>query len=288
MGAGDPRASEAQDALPKVPIGRDPGGVPVGFIGPGVNYTLPQIAQRLARDGEGEIIGFDFETGRMQPFDRWPGPGGMIVRQGTPLANLLLREAGAATLIAIRHHPGHPESLAAAVSMLQRSRARIALMQASGPNPKDFITFRQVAELAKDMLFVVRAGDGDATADIDTQPSYPAAFGLANVLVVTGTDTKGRLLPGSSWGRATVDVALPAADLTVTDFAGTDIIVTGERYAAARATALAARLKAVHPDLGGARLKAKILEFARPDPAEPISRTKAGWIADPRRIAWLE
>ena len=36
---------------PKVPPGRDPGGVAIAVIGSGVDYTLTNIARRLARDG---------------------------------------------------------------------------------------------------------------------------------------------------------------------------------------------------------------------------------------------
>ena len=46
---------------PRVPPGVDPGGVAVAIIGSGINYTRSRDrGKRLARDGEGEIIGWDF------------------------------------------------------------------------------------------------------------------------------------------------------------------------------------------------------------------------------------
>ena len=277
-----PRRLLAAEALPKVPRGRDPGGLKVGFIGAGINYTLPAIAQRLARDGEGEIIGFDFETGDLRPFERPAGAG------GTLFASVILGEAGASTLIAVRPYPGQPTTLAAAIAMLMQTPARIAALDAAGTNIAEFAPFKEASSKARDLLIIVAAGSGETGADIDVTPSYPAAFGLPNVLVVTGTDPNGRLLEDSSWGRASVDVALPAVDLEATDFTGADARVSGQRYAVARATAMAARLKAVHPNLVGAGLKAKILEFATPNPATPAPVTKTGWIANPKRIAWLE
>ena len=51
--------SETQvEALnPPVPPGEDPGGVTVAHIDSGVNYLLPGIAVRLARDPEGTALG---------------------------------------------------------------------------------------------------------------------------------------------------------------------------------------------------------------------------------------
>src|SRR4029079_9055021 len=51
-------ATQAQEAKPRVPPGRAPGGVAIALISTGIDYTIPEIAQRLARDGEGELVGW--------------------------------------------------------------------------------------------------------------------------------------------------------------------------------------------------------------------------------------
>src|SRR5215467_9057175 len=56
---------------PPVPPGRDPGGVAVALIG--IDYTLPAVARRLARDGEGELIGWDLQDQDRKPFDSSKG-----------------------------------------------------------------------------------------------------------------------------------------------------------------------------------------------------------------------
>src|SRR5262245_39161047 len=61
-------AGAAQQRKPPLPAGRDPGGVAIAFIGTGIDYTLPLIAQRLARDGEGELIGWDVVDNDNRPF----------------------------------------------------------------------------------------------------------------------------------------------------------------------------------------------------------------------------
>jgi hypothetical protein len=54
-----PLSSLAQTAAdkPKVPPGRDPGGFAIALFSTGVDYTDPAVANCLARDGEGELIG---------------------------------------------------------------------------------------------------------------------------------------------------------------------------------------------------------------------------------------
>ena len=60
---------------PPVPPGKDPGGVAVALVDTGVNYTLPEISNRLARSPDGEILGFDFQDNDRLPFDLEPGAG---------------------------------------------------------------------------------------------------------------------------------------------------------------------------------------------------------------------
>jgi subtilisin family serine protease len=54
---------------PRVPPGVDPGGVTIAIIGSGIDYTRPEIAARLARDGEGELVGWDFVDNDRRPFE---------------------------------------------------------------------------------------------------------------------------------------------------------------------------------------------------------------------------
>ena len=53
---------------PKVPPGLDPGGVAIALLGDGVDYTKPELAKRLARDGEGDLIAWDFVDNAIRPY----------------------------------------------------------------------------------------------------------------------------------------------------------------------------------------------------------------------------
>ncbi len=263
---------------PKVPPGRDPGGVAVAIVDTGVNYLLPEIADRLARDGEGEMIGLDLDDGSLVPFDRLNDDASLEpAHRGTPLASIVLAEAPKARLVTIRLKARDFDGSARAAAFAASGPARIVAV--SGPSSLralDLDAFRAAAIKFKDLLFVVAAGNGGK--DLDAEPSYPASFALDNVLVIAAGDASGRLLADQNFGARTVDAIIPATDVPALGFEGRRMLVSGARAALGRATALAARISAASPDAKGAALKALILTLAVPVPGE-TPRTRAGVIA---------
>src|SRR5688572_3480924 len=91
----------AQSSKPKVPPGTDPGGIAIALIAHGIDYTDPEIAPRLARDGEGDIIGWDFVSGDNKPFSSAPDAG----IDGTRLAKLILSAYARGRLVPLRIAP---------------------------------------------------------------------------------------------------------------------------------------------------------------------------------------
>ncbi|MCB1549933.1 MAG: S8 family serine peptidase [Hyphomicrobiaceae bacterium] len=277
-------AARASDEPPRVPPGRHPGGVIVALFDTGVNYTLPEIAARLARDGEGDLVGWDFETNSLRPFDRRPGdPRPKPQRHGTTVASIVIREAPAASLMPLRYRANDPMSFARMVGFVAQSPARIVAMPLGGPRKDDWEPFRRAALLARNVLFIVSAGNDGR--DIDAQPIYPAGFGLPNVLVVAATDAFGRFTPEANWGAKTVDIATPAERIEALTFEGARTQASGSSFAVPRIAALAARLLAAEPKLDAVALKARIISFAGANPGERTPRTRHGWIPDPSRPA---
>ena len=167
----------AQEKKPLVPPGRDPGGVAIAIITTGIDYTVPELAQRLARDGEGELIGWDLQDNDRKPFDKSKGGtrpewGG----DGTLVASLML---GTRTvrLVPVRVDPGDPASLARAVAFVAQTPARVAVLPMWGTAREDWEPLRQAAMRFRDVLVIVPVGKGP-------QPVYPAALGLDNILAV--------------------------------------------------------------------------------------------------------
>lgn len=277
---GDPPVATGHEPLnPPVPPGADPGGVAIAAIDTGVVYTLPRFASRLARDGDGAILGHDFHDDDHRPFDFDPSRSPIFpIRHGTAVASILLREAPDARLIPLRYPAGAPQRFAAMVEHVAGTPARIVSMALGGAKRSEWEPFAEAAGRHPEILFVVSAGNDGR--DIDAAPLYPAAFALDNMIVVTSTDAFGRLAPESNWGARTVDIAVPGERIDVIDHRGARGKASGTSYAVPRVAALAARLMARHPDWDATRLKAEILALAAPldDPARPVA---AGWIPNP-------
>lgn len=271
---------------PKVPAGVSPPGVPVALFDTGVNYTLPQISARLSRDGEGDLIGYDFDDEDLKPFDRVPVPAGAPAQNryhGTSVASILLKEAGKSALVQpYRFKGGIPQSFAGMVAHTALTPARIVAMPLGGYRREDWEQFHQAAKLNPQILFIVSAGNDGR--DIDRLPVFPASFDLDNILVVTATDDFGRYPTDSNWGEKAVDISCPAQGLEGFDNTGADAKFSGSSYAVPRIAALAARLAMRDRKLDAAALKAKIIKLAGPSPGSRTKRVKYGWIANPALI----
>ncbi len=244
-----------------VPPGADPGGVTVALLDTGVNYLQPAIGDRLARDSDGAILGYDFEDDDPRPFDLnlalspfHPG------RHGTLVAHALLNEAAPLRLIPLRYPRSQPERLAAAVERAAEGGARLLLVGLGGRREADWQGFAAALRAHPDLLAIVSAGrEGE---DIDDRAYYPAALALPNMLVVGAADGFGQPIR-SNWGLRRVDVLAPAERLVVRNFDDVEQAVAGAEFAAARVAALATRLLADEPGLTAAPLKARLLGLAR-------------------------
>lgn len=167
---------------PKVPPGLDPGGTAIALITDGVDYTNPEVASRLARDGEGELIAIDLVDGDVRPYV--PAGSG----RGTELAKRLLGVAPQTRLIVIRADQSNPASLANAAAFLMRTPARIAAVGFSGWEREAWAPFAQAAAQARGVLFIVPGGDARSHS---VSAFFPGGFKLGNLIVAAAA-------PGSS------------------------------------------------------------------------------------------
>ena len=283
-----PGAAPAQTGplKPKVPPGRDPGGVAVAIIGAGADYRRPEIAARIARDGEGEIIAWDVIDDDARPLEAAPVAGRRVPpHAGTVMAQLLLAEAKAARLIPVRIPDANPLALGGALAFAGQTPARIAvLLVASDPSPQaqSWQLFIETARRWRRLLLIAPAGHHGG--DADTQSAAPAGTGLDNLIVVTAADGQGRIADGASWGATKVDIAIPPGPEEVPAGIDAGRAAALENGAAIRLAALAARLAALEPDLDGPALKARVLAQAKPLPAAPFRRTRLGWIENPGSV----
>ncbi len=267
---------------PPVPAGEDPGGVPVALIDAGVNYLLPAVSTRLARDRHGNILGYDYWELDALPFDANPARSPFFPqRHGTKTASLLLREAPTARLVPYRYPRPDMHRMTELVRDAAEKDVLIMNLSMGSNKLEDWQAFATAAKQHADMLFIVSAGNDGR--DIDAQPVYPAALKLDNVISVTSSEPDGELARGSNWGAHSVDLMVPAERMTVTGFDGRETLASGSSYAAVRVAALAARLLAQHPHWRAPQLKEAILGRAlAPFPGEAVY-VSHGFIPSPER-----
>ena len=262
------------------PEARDAPVVAVAMVDAGVNYLLPIIGERLARDADGEILGFDYWDLDRRPFDANPVRSPFFPqRHGTQTASLLLREAPVAHLVPYRYPRPDMARMADLIEDAAVDGVVILNMSLGSNRPDEWQAFEKAAAAHPEMLFVVSAGNNGR--DIDSQPVYPAALGLENMLVVSSADSSGRPAPGSNWGRESVDLLVPAEEMLVMDFYGLPRVVSGSSYAAVRVSALAACLLRQNPEWRAEILTAAILERAETPAGENYAYSTYGFLPDP-------
>ncbi len=143
--------AQSSRGKPRVPPGMDPGGIAVAVIGAGVDYTASEIASRLARDGEGAIIGWDFVDNDANPY--------ADCRSLPPSADcpshyvdVLLSHAPTVRLVPLRISTTAPATMVGAVLFAQKSPGRIALVIAPSSDIREFLL--QAAQRVPTLLFV--------------------------------------------------------------------------------------------------------------------------------------
>jgi len=250
----------------------------VALVDAGVNYLLPLINNSLARDSQGQLIGFDYWDLDDRPFDSHPNARGTVQRHGTRTAALLLEEAPFVELVAYRYPRPDMQRMADLIEHADQNQVRVIGIPLGGNLAEPWIEFEATARLHPHILFVVSAGNNGR--NIDDQPVYPAALDLENLLVVTSADDFGRVAQGVNWGRVSVDYMVPAEGLQTLGFDGSAIRVSGSSYAVPRVVALLARYLRDEATITTAELIKRVRQkFA--NGAEPRQLAQ-GYLYDPR------
>jgi len=265
---------------PAVPNWFDSRGVRVAHLDSGVNYLLPLIYKRLARDDEGFLVGWDFWEDDARPFDlNISGSSFFPFRHGTSVASVFLREAPTASLVPFRYPNNNMSKLSLVIDAIVDSGAEIVMMPMGSKNLDHWQTFRKKVIQNPELLFIVSAGNDGV--NIDEMPIYPATFKLENIIVVTSSDDFGRLASGSNWGDKSVDLMVPGERIPIIDHRGAVQKASGSSYAVPRIAALAARLKKENPSWQGLDLKHAIFARAIVPRMRGKNIVNIGWIPNP-------
>jgi hypothetical protein len=153
---------------------------PVAILTTGFDYTRPEIAARLARDGEGEIIAWD-----VRGDDRFPFAIAEDTELLTALVNLLPATAPV-SLLPVRVDPDDPASLAKALAFIARTPARTVLVPTWTSTPGTWDLFVKAAAHFSDLQIVIR-GCPDLNATPETRV-YPRDLDLPNLATAATSD----------------------------------------------------------------------------------------------------
>jgi subtilisin family serine protease len=171
---------------PPVPKGVDPGGVAIALIATGIDYTHPDIKDRLARDGEGEVIGVDLVDNDNKPYAATNLPENHDGAVDTLLARRILSTYRHARLVPVRVDPNDKVMLARALAFTAATPAKIVAVPLWGETRETWEFFAQAAEQVPDHLIILPAGDADAVAQ--GRPQFPAALNLKSALIVAAAN----------------------------------------------------------------------------------------------------
>lgn len=143
---------------PKLPPGVDPGGVAIGIITTGIDYRLGIAARCLARDGEGELIGWDLVDRDRLPF----AARAVGVMDDSVLASAVNCD-GRMRLVPVRIDTADAATIARAIAFLASTPARIVVLPATHL-PSDWAALQAAAERFGQVLIVI-AATGDAVPE---------------------------------------------------------------------------------------------------------------------------
>ena len=104
--------------------------------------------------------------------------------------------------------------LLAGINYAVSQGARVVNGSFGGPESNAVV--KSAIAKAKNTIFVFAAGNGDDRGigySIDAQPSYPAAYGLANIVAVAATDASDHLGSFSNFGAKRVHLAAPGVNI---------------------------------------------------------------------------
>lgn len=131
--------AQTSPSKPRLPPGRDPGGAMLGLITTGIDPTVPAVARCLARDGEGELIGWDMIDRSRVPF-RPIDP----VAAGDEALFAGLPCDGRVRVSPVRVDPSDPVTLDKALAFFTTTSARVVVLAPSA-RPVDWAPVRHAA-----------------------------------------------------------------------------------------------------------------------------------------------
>ena len=248
-----PALRTAIAADPAVPPGIDPGGEAIMLVGTGIDYRNEKIAARLARDGEGEIIGWDIVDADRKPFAAHDAVPANI--NATELALKLLNAHPSARIIPLRiaGEDGRvtKQSLVKGVFYIRQMPARVVVLTAWRVEGLNWEGVRRAIGTLGDKLFIA------APVIDDLHPTWPSKLNLPNSITVAP-------LSQNTFAEGTLQIKGENTDVWADD---EKVDKTFRQPVISALAAVAGQAGCLHkksPDLTGAALRQELVKMSPP------------------------
>ena len=242
------------------------GAVTVAVLDTGVDASHPDLAPNMWHDPASGASGVDV-VGGGAPTD---GNG-----HGTAVAGIIAARgnngvggtgvAQDARIMAVRvlgaDAVGTTATVVEGMRYALAHGARIINLSLGGPDRSQALEEQMQAAQAQGVLVVAAAGNH--SADLDAQPSYPAAYPEPNVIAVASTGPSGALSSFSDRGATAVDLAAPGEDVLGPTPGGSYARWSGTSAAAPEVAGTAVLLEAASPGASAAQVRDALLGGAR-------------------------
>ena len=139
----------AQAPEPPVPPGTDPGGPAIAVLGEGIDYTVAEIAAKLARDGEGDPIAWDFTDNDIKPY----APASRLADDVRTLSKLVAKFR----LVVIREAAGDKVAVGRMIAFATQTPARIIVWPDADPKRPDWPILLEALKRFPAHVFVIPA-----------------------------------------------------------------------------------------------------------------------------------
>ncbi len=158
-------------------------------------------------------------------------------------------------------------TISAAIQCLDYARLKGAhIINASWQDTDYSEALRSALVRVREAGIIVVAAAGNGGTDLDLTPTYPAAYGLDNLVAVAAVNRSGELPGYSNYGAQRVDLAAPGSDIYAA-WNGADWTYTyynGTSMAAPHVAGILALLKAAYPAESSRDLINRVLVSAKP------------------------
>lgn len=245
----------------------------VAVIDTGIDASHPDLAQNIwtdnSQNSNQKIHGWDFVNNTPNPVDTHnPGHGTHVAGIIGATINPKTGTSGVAHKISIMAVKYYSDANSGAVNLTNTVKAihyaidhgaRIINYSGGGPEFSDdeYLAIKRAE--SKGILFISAAGNESHNTDIVGNQYYPSAYRLSNIISVAATDIQNNLLNSSNWGKNTVDVAAPGANIYSTLPGNKYGYMSGTSQATAFVTGLAALILSKNPSLSPAEVKKIII-----------------------------